>query len=332
MKIYILLVILFVFLSCETVDKNYSQGKEISLEDAQALGLEPVSPSPVTSVKMPSVEEIRAHEDEANLDNLPEDLELEGLSSVELTNTLISRSQFDLNYFQFDRSIIIYPYEQNYIYPIYTAEMRVTDIFFDGERISGKIMLGDTANWIVDRAVVGMVDHLFIKPKRYGLRTNLVIMTDKRIYYCSLLSFKNTHMVAITWQDDSVSVDLSSGERAISDTAGIIKDDSNNEIDTDYGSFSFGNIEDLNFDYEIQAPKRKQPLWTPVQVADNGRHTILVLRENLTGDMPVLFSENESGREIAQYRVHGRNYVIYGIYDAFELRAGGKRVRIERIR
>ena len=90
-------------------------------------------------------------------------------------------------------------------------------------------------------------------------------------------------------------------------------------------------IDALNFNYTIQVVKGA-PVWTPVQVFDDGRRTFvrfpsaMVLRE-----APALFVLRDTQTQLVNYRVKNDTYVIDRLIDAAELRVGQKDQEIVRI-
>ena len=59
----------------------------------------------------------------------------------------------------------------------------VTDIILhQGENFISAIG-GDTKQWMIDKARVGNVTHIYIKPLVNSARTDIIINTDKRSYH-----------------------------------------------------------------------------------------------------------------------------------------------------
>lgn len=94
---------------------------------------------------------------------------------------------------QYFNAVQSWPFEPGARYKIYTAPMYVTDVALrPGEQIQGQIAAGDTVRWLtaVGSSMVNGLQqqHVYIKPTRPGLETNVVIQTDQRTYFADLYS------------------------------------------------------------------------------------------------------------------------------------------------
>ena len=220
-------------------------------------------------------------------------------------------------------AIVQYSYEPGTLYQVYAAPMRVTDIALEpGEKILGAPASGDVVRWLLatGKSMAGGVEqsHVYLKPTRPDLETNLAINTDRRSYLLELHSYADTYMAAIVWRypDD----ELAKLQAQASEVAGLQKN-----------AVPVVGIDALNFGYTIQVVKGA-PAWTPVQVFDDGRRTFvrfpsaMVLRE-----APALFVLRDAETQLVNYRVKNDTYVIDRLIDAAELRLGQKDQEIVRI-
>ena len=93
------------------------------------------------------------------------------------------------------------------------------------------------------------------------------------------------------------------------------------------------NLNDLNYDYDIEVIKGKEPSWMPMESFDDGYKTYIRFSNNLgKTKAPVLYVLSDNGdTEIVNYRVRGNFYVIDRIIKKAELRLGVKYPRIVRI-
>jgi len=220
-------------------------------------------------------------------------------------------------------AIVQYAYEPGTLYQVYAQPMRITDIALEpGEKILGEPASGDVVRWILalGKSMQNGVEqwHVYLKPTRPDLATNLAINTDRRSYLLELHSYADTFMAAIVWHypEDELArlqaqaAELAGHEKSASPVVGV---------------------DALNFDYAIQVVKGK-PVWTPVQVFDDGRRTFvrfpsaMVLRE-----APALFVLRDAETQLVNYRVKNDTYVIDRLIDAAELRVGQKDQEIVRI-
>src|SRR3546814_8263140 len=86
---------------------------------------------------------------------------------------------------------------------------------------SPSVAAGDTVRWTVGDTTSGSGEakrtHIFVKPFSAGLRTNLVITTDKRVYHIELESRSTGAMAALSWsypQDELIALRRQQDEAA----------------------------------------------------------------------------------------------------------------------
>jgi type IV secretion system protein TrbG len=220
-------------------------------------------------------------------------------------------------------AIVQYAYEPGTLYQVYAEPMRITDIALQpGEKILGQPASGDVVRWLL--ALGKSMDHgveqwhVYLKPTRPELETNLAINTDRRSYLLELHSYADTYMAAIVWHYPED--ELARLQEQASELAGQEK-----------SAAPVANIDSLNFGYTIEVIKG-EPAWTPLQAFDDGRRTFIrfpaamVLRE-----APALFVLRDSQTQLVNYRIKGDTYVIDRLIDAAELRVGQKDQEIVRI-
>ena|SRR5579884_4322553 len=220
-------------------------------------------------------------------------------------------------------AIVQYAYEPGTLYQVYAQPMRITDIALEpGEKIIGEPASGDVVRWILalGKSMQNGVEqwHVYLKPTRPDLATNLAINTDRRSYLLELHSYESTYMAAIVWhypEDELARLQAQAAELAAQQK----------------NASPVVGVDALNFDYAIQVVQGK-PVWTPVQVFDDGRRTFvrfpsaMVLRE-----APALFVLRDAETQLVNYRVKSDTYVIDRLIDAAELRVGQKDQEIVRI-
>jgi type IV secretion system protein TrbG len=220
-------------------------------------------------------------------------------------------------------AIVQYAYEPGTLYQVYAQPMRITDIALEpGEKIIGEPASGDVVRWILalGKSMQNGVEqwHVYLKPTRPDLATNLAINTDRRSYLLELHSYESTFMAAIVWhypEDELARLQAQAAEL----------------VGREKNASPVVGIDALNFNYAIQVV-RGAPAWTPVQVFDDGRRTFvrfpsaMVLRE-----APALFVLRDSETQLVNYRVKNDTYVIDRLIDSAELRVGQKDQEIVRI-
>ncbi len=213
-------------------------------------------------------------------------------------------------------AIVQYNYEPGTLYQVFAAPMRITDIALQpGEHIVGQPACGDTVRWVLaeGKSVLEGAEqwHVYLKPTRAGLETNLAINTDHHSYMLELHSYEETYMAVVTWrfpQEEVAKLQAEASALSVQD-----KDSS-----------PVVGLNTLNFNYAIQVTAGR-PAWTPVQVFDDGRRTFVRFPQSmLVRETPALFVLRDKETQLVNYRMKNEFYVIDRLIDSAELRVGGK--------
>lgn len=216
-------------------------------------------------------------------------------------------------------AVQVYAWTEGALYRLYTAPERVSEIALQPGETLIAVAAGDTARWVIGDTTSGTGaarrTHILVKPSAVGLRTNLVITTDRRVYHVQLESTARTAMASISWnypQDELLA--LRPGEGVVLDqpvAAGVA-------------------VEALNFGYSIEGD---DPPWRPVRAFDDGSQVFIEFPATLgRGEVPPLFVRGEGGRtELVNYRLRGRYFVVDRLFEAAELRLGERRQQVVRI-
>lgn len=220
----------------------------------------------------------------------------------------------------FINAVQVYPYSDGVLYRLYAAPERVTDVALQPGEDLTSVAAGDTVRWIVGDTTSGSGErrrtHILVKPFSAGLRTNLVITTDRRTYHLELESRATGAMAALSWtypQDELIALRRSqeAAQAATPVASGLA-------------------VENLNFGYAISGDR---PAWRPIRAFDDGRQTFIEFPPSIAvGEAPPLFVIGDDGEaQLVNYRVAGRYYVVDRLFGAAELRLGQRRQQIVRI-
>lgn len=215
---------------------------------------------------------------------------------------------------EFAGATLFYAYEPGAIYELHTAPSFISTILLEPGEALIDIAAGDTARWTVSETATGSgggaATLVMIKPHVAGLRTNLVLVTDRRAYLIEAVSAAGEAYTAqVAWHYPP--------PPPSSDPAPPV----------------FMPINDA---YRVRTTKGEPPAWVPVRVEDDGRRTRITFPDSIeASDMPPLFLHTGEGTELVNYRVQGRAYLVDRLIDVAELRFGRADpviVRIERLR
>jgi len=217
-------------------------------------------------------------------------------------------------------AVQVYPFTEGALYRLYAAPEQVTDITLQPGETLSSVSAGDTVRWVVGDTSsgtgAGKQAHVLVKPFAPGLKTNLVIMTDRRSYHLVLESTDRTSMAAISWtypQDQLVAL-RQQNERA--DTAAPIAENV--------------ALADLKFRYAITGDT---PPWRPVRAFDDGTHVYIEFPSRIDqGEAPPLFVVGPQGdNQLVNYRVQRNYYIVDRLFAAAELRLGADPQQVVRI-
>ena len=216
-------------------------------------------------------------------------------------------------------AVQVYAWSEGALFRLYTAPERVSEIALQPGETLVSVAAGDTARWVIGDTTSGTGaarrTHILVKPSAVGLRTNLVITTDRRVYHVQLESTARTAMASISWtypEGELLALRRGgAGEAEAPVAAGVA-------------------VEALNFGYRIEGD---DPPWRPVRAFDDGSQVFIEFPASLgQGEAPPLFVLGEGGRtELVNYRVRGRYYVVDRLFAAAELRLGERRQQVVRI-
>lgn len=212
-----------------------------------------------------------------------------------------------------------FAYERGALYAIQASPQRITDIALEPGEALLSVSAGDTTRWIVSDARSGSGPatqaHVLVKPNAANLSTNLIVMTDRRIYHLDLKSVSGTAMAAVSWRYPADMM-LASNPLPPAQPASP-------------PPFA---PEQLNLRYRIDGDK---PDWRPLAAFDDGQQVFIEMPEKIrTMEAPPLFVIGDEGAELVNYRVQGKYYVVDRLFNKAELKLGAgwgqKKVQIYR--
>ena len=154
-----------------------------------------------------------------------------------------------------------FKYEPHETYEIYCQDGFVTDIKFQpGEKVT-YVGAGDTTRWIIDRSSAGAGalrrEHVYVKPIKRGLSTNLIINTNQRTYQIHAVSGSRYNpMVSWVVETSRELFRRQLEEREIENLMTV-------------------NAMNLHFDYKIS---ERGLSWSPTAVFDDGQKTYLKMK------------------------------------------------------
>jgi len=219
-------------------------------------------------------------------------------------------------------AVQVYPYTEGALYQLYTAPGQISDIALQAGEEIVSVSAGDTARWVIGDTVSGSGAvsraHILVKPIKADIKTNLIILTNRRSYHLDLVSTKETYMAAVSWvypHDELIA--LQQRNKQTEAAAGQVIA---NGLD----------VSKLRFRYEISGD---MPPWRPVRVFDDTHKVYIQFPVRLDqGEAPPLFVLGSKGKaQLVNYRVKGSTYIVDRLFAAAELRLGEDPQQVVRI-
>lgn len=238
------------------------------------------------------------------------------------TETNVEKNTQDIPDAMAKQADFAFTYIPNQVYKIYCQVERLTDIQMQpGEEVLF-IGAGDTARWMVDKDSSGSSKgkqwHIFVKPLKTGITTNLVINTDRHNYHLEIYS-TNWHTPIVNWaypQEERLAIMRQQEEQAIRERDVIALGEGEMTPET------------LNFKYKISGRNYK---WKPELVFDDGSKTYFKMPQSMRSDeAPALFLKNGRDLLLVNYRVKNNYYIADRLFEEAELRIGKDFIRVKK--
>ena len=217
-------------------------------------------------------------------------------------------------------AIQVWPYSDGALYQLYTSPGRVTVIALqEGEELV-TVSAGDTVRWIVgdtaSGAGVSLRVNILVKPTRVGLKTNLVITTNRRTYLLEMSSTPQAWMASASWDYPKDRM-LALQKQAQQAQAAAPVD-------------SGLSLEQIKFRYAITGDS---PPWKPLRAFDDGERVYIQFPAGIAqGELPPLFVIGQQGDgQLVNYRFRSPYYVVDRLFGAAELRLGADKAAVVRI-
>jgi len=200
----------------------------------------------------------------------------------------------------YSHAAVVYEYNSDLVYEVYTQPLRVTDVCLEpGESAVEAPFVSDSERWIIGAGLSYennlSVQHIYVKPTTSGLSASLIINTSRRVYRIILRSYADVHMPVVRWRYSAVFPQ--------------------NYMPSPLSSYSENNNAPspidpalLSFNYRIRHSLFNKPYWIPDLVFDDGSKTYIRFpAQVLQREMPAVF---ENKRFILNYRVLDNLIVI----------------------
>ncbi|WP_096663528.1 P-type conjugative transfer protein TrbG [Polaromonas sp. AET17H-212] len=319
-RIYALSVIMIAILA--TITGCATQGKPppaITLDEPVAAQRLPEPPKPIEVVMLPEPLALPAQ-----LKALPVEADAKSTPEAADEKIRVSRANMEARVAPsregYVNAIQVWPYADGALYQVYTSPGRVTVIALqEGEELV-TVSAGDTVRWVVGDTASGagasLRVNVLVKPTRTGLKTNLVITTNRRMYLLELSSTPQAWMASVSWDYPKDRM-LALQKQAQQAQAAAPVD-------------SGLSLEQIKFRYAISGDS---PPWKPLRAFDDGQRVYIQFPGGIAqGELPPLFVIGAQGDgQLVNYRFRSPYYVVDRLFGAAELRLGADRAQVVRI-
>lgn len=227
-----------------------------------------------------------------------------------------------------DTKLVVFNYDQNNTYSIYTMPGMITDIQLgDDEKLSA-FAFGDSIQWITADAD----GHLFVKPTLTGLYTSATIVTNKRSYQLTFKSVADGQKwyQRVSWHYPQMIMLHKIEEQKNQERPLPLPEEKKfvaaEQKTSDESTVNQANVNSLNFDYTIDGDAD----FKPEQVFDDGTFTYLKINSHAQ-ELPAMFIVNDSkDTELANYLVKGSYMLLQRTANTILLKLGDKEVKISK--
>jgi len=298
MKKFLSLCLLFVFMSCATVDVEKTiRDSGTGRQDGGTFTFPELEPE---VIYVERERHVFIPEAEA-----PPRTPADGEQSVRASNSAGIIMPRD-----YSHAAMIYDYNPDMVYEVYAQPIRVCDITLQpGEMVVDSPFVSDSDRWILGAGVNfenGIsVQHIYVKPVSAGLEASLIINTDRRVYRIILRSYSTIHMPVVRWR---YTTGLPQNYYSPQLSGTTDSDSTDTGIDPRF----------LSFNYRITYSLFKKPYWLPELVFDDGSKTYITFPPQvLQRELPAVF---ENKKDILNYRVVGNLIVIDKLIENISVR------------
>lgn len=201
-------------------------------------------------------------------------------------------------------------YDSSDVTKVNAANGYVTTIIFqEGEKVTN-YGSGYSTAWEFSTAN----NYFFLKPKDKEGTTNLVVVTNKRVYSfdVNLVSKQQnaTYKLTFLYPQDDFLKKQQEREHTVLDN--LLKKNNPNRVKL---------TAHVNYDYFMNfGETENSKLISPVEAFDDGFFTYLKFKNNT--DFPVTYSVNSDGEALVNSHVEDGYLVIHGVFSELRLRAG----------
>lgn len=327
-KVYILFILTVSVFSCKTIDVEKEEGLNLSEENKQLR-------EELENTKQELSYYVKNSEYEYDIEpaviqstnfvvidkNELKENEKKEVTGKEAVKSSMKESIVPLK--EYTGGMSIFDYNGDYQFPVFTKKLSMSTIILNNDEVmtTDDVFLSDSKSWEITGDVwpspEGSRQLIMIKPLESGLETDMLVVTDKRLYKFILYSTKADYQPMVRFRYPT--------ERKF--ITGKTKKSNPMNLVTLYGDT---DPDLISVNYKIRVPVlQKKVDWVPELVYDDGSFTYIRLPEVvLQKEFPVFY---EKGDNIVNYEIHPKQHnlvVINKLIEKVTLRVGKQKVTV----
>ena len=239
----------------------------------------------------------------------------------------VSRAQLDAEPMPGDPRLVVFSYDPNNSYRVFTRPLASTHIELAPDERVKVLALGDSAGWMT----AARDNHVFIKPRYPNSSTSGTLITTRKTYQFVFRSTQENGRwyQRVSFQDpEELAIDANESDRRRlqqDPPAPAASEPVEPNGSRPYPRLALASSpEHLNFNYEIVGTAA----FRPISVFDDGATTFIQFRPGI-GDIPAVFRvvSGEGELELVEYAFKGQSLAIRRVLEAGLLKLGREEVR-----
>ncbi len=235
------------------------------------------------------------------------------------------KSKFDSTFTQEDPLILsgkvaaIFNYNATNIYNIYGKPDYVTTIKLNADEKVNFIGGGDTDNWLLEQSEGGQFGETYvhIRPVDPDLKTNIIIVTTKRIYSLNLSSTADMYnaLVTFTYSDEPNSISKYKISEEIKEERTVEKEKKEESQ----------RPEIMNSNYRFERNKKI----SPSRIYDDRKFTFIDFNSDIKNyEFPLFYIKDGKNEILTNFEIKNNTMIVERLFDRGVLKLGKEKVNI----
>lgn len=234
------------------------------------------------------------------------------------TSFAMDKSTYEASDGDCEAAKVVYTYKPDSLFEVHTHVGYLSDITLRaGEKVTF-IGGGDTKRWLIDQSNVGNVTHIYIKPLRSGIATNMIINTDQHSYRLYVVADDGNYTPIVEWEfPEDVSF------KKLVDHPLPYKNKAEKDF-LDMYTVKKGDtyvLKSINRNYKLKKHGKLTNDVFPTEIFDDGTRTYIHMPKSNKYDQPTLYRVNDRNKEeLVNYRYRDGYFIADRVFTHARLR------------